>query len=134
MRNLKIVASMFLLGLLISAGIQYAKADSGNWDTIVTFSAPVEVPGMALAAGRYEFRLLDTTGPEYTVAILNSKGQFLEAVQGIPTYRENITDNTVMKLQKGARGTPEELKAWFYPDENYGVSFLYPNEKPAKAR
>src|SRR5262249_43225409 len=28
-------------------------------------------------------------------------------------------------------GTPEAIKAWFYPGENYGHDFVYPKQKPA---
>jgi hypothetical protein len=129
MRNLKVVASMFLLGLLMSVSLPSVKADSGNWDTFLTFSNPVEVGGLALVPGRYEFRLLDSTGPANVVAILNSKGDFLEAVQGIPVYRTETTGKTVVKFEKRGPNTPEALQEWFYPGQNYGVEFNYKTTK-----
>jgi hypothetical protein len=129
---MKVITAMFLSGLLMLVAVPVLRADSGNWDTFLTFSAPVEVPGMALPPGKYEFRLMDSGAPAWIVEILNSKGQYLEAVEGTPVYRTDITDKTVVKLEKRNPGSPEAIESWFYPGQNYGVEFTYSNAKPLK--
>jgi hypothetical protein len=35
----------------------------------------------------------------------------------------------VITFDERAVGSPEAVKAWFYPGENYGLVFVYPKEK-----
>ena len=59
----KAVAMVFCLSLVVLAALPSAKADDWNKKTTVTFSAPVEVPGVGaqiLPAGTYVFKLLDS--------------------------------------------------------------------------
>ena len=77
-----------------------AKANASDWDTFLTFSAPVEIPGMCLVPGKYEFRILDSTGSGYLVVVLNSKGHYLGAIQAESDYRNQVTDKTVVNFEK----------------------------------
>ena len=46
----------FMIGLAIALGLFFeftAYADEADQETIITFSAPVEIPGQALPAGTY---------------------------------------------------------------------------------
>ncbi len=133
MRNLRIWAAVVSVGILMAVSWPSAKADTSDWDTFMTFSAPVEVPGMVLPAGKYEFRVLDRTGSGYLVGILDSHGRYLEAVQAEAEYRLKLSDRTIVRLEKRNPGSPEAVVSWFYPDENYGVQFVYPNSKPVEA-
>ncbi|HYK90719.1 MAG TPA: hypothetical protein VE398_18245 [Acidobacteriota bacterium] len=126
MRSCKIVAAVFSFLMLMAVGLPNAKADAYDWDTYLTFSAPVELPGLVLAPGKYEFRILDRTGSGYLVGVLNARGDYMEVVQAEADYRTNTTDQTVVNLEKRHPGWPEAIKSWFYPDENYGVEFVYP--------
>ncbi len=130
MRTLKVLAPLFLLVTLFAYITPNAKAaDPGNRDSFITFSAPVEIPGMVLTPGTYEFRLVDFDNLGYLVEIRNAKGQFLTTVYGLPTYRTQVTDNTLVTLTKRAENLPQALKAWYYPDETDGVLFVYPKVK-----
>ena len=132
MRDAKVLASLLFLGMLVTVGLPNAKADEGNLDTFLTFSAPVQVPGMVLAAGRYEFRTLGNQELSNEVEIYNSKGQFITMVQANPTYRLRPTSKTVVTLEKIEPGNPEAVQTWFYPDRNYGFEFLYPKAEHMK--
>jgi hypothetical protein len=55
-------AATILCVVLFGIGLApRASADERDKKTIVTFSAPVEIPGKALPAGTYVFKLLDST-------------------------------------------------------------------------
>ncbi len=133
MRYLRIVPALVILGMLMVANLPYAKADAMDWDTFMSFSAPVEIPGMVLAPGKYEFRLLDNTGSGYLVAVLDAQGHYLEAIQAEATYRERATDKPVVKLETRNPKWPEAIRSWYYPDEYYGVKFVYPNSRPVSS-
>jgi len=120
-----LVACAFLLPM--------AAADEWNNRTTVTFSAPVEVPGVGaqtLPAGTYLFKLMDSPSDRNIVQIFNEDGTHLyTTVLAIPNYRLRATDKTVITFRERAEGQPEALRAWFYPGANWGQEFVYPKAK-----
>ncbi len=130
MRTLKVLAPLFLLVTLFAYITPNANAaDPGNRDSFITFSAPVEIPGMVLTPGTYEFKLVDFDNLGYLVEIRNAKGQFLTTVYALPTYRTQVKDSTVVTFTRRGDNLPQALKAWYYPDETDGVLFVYPKVK-----
>ncbi len=125
MRKPMLYAVLFLSTVLWAIAIPNAKADQDNHDTLLTFSAPVEVPGMVLSPGTYEFRYMDTITRGVLVEILDTKGRVLRIVRTQPDYRTNNKDKTVVTFENREPGAPEAIKSWFYPDSS-GVDFIYP--------
>jgi len=110
-----------------------AAADDYNNRTTVTFSAPVEVPGVGaqvLPAGTYLFKLLDSQSDRNIVQIFSEDGTHVfTTILAIPNYRLRVTDKTVMTFRERAEGQPEALRAWFYPGANWGQEFVYPKKR-----
>src|ERR1051326_5169361 len=110
-----------------------AIADERNNQTTVTFSAPVEVPGVGaqvLPAGTYLFKLMDSLSDRNIVQIFNEDGTHLyTTILAIPNYRLRSTDKTVITFRERAEGQPDALRAWFYPGANWGQEFVYPKAK-----
>jgi hypothetical protein len=107
-----------------------ASADISDKKTIVTFSAPVEVPGKALAAGTYVFKILNSTGTRNIVQIFDKdERQLYATLLAVPDYRLNPTGDTVIRFEERPSGTPEAIKEWFYPGDDYGVQFVYPHDQ-----
>ncbi len=127
MRKQMLYAVLFFATALVAIGIPNAKADQSDHDTFLTFSGPVEVPGMVLPPGRYEFKYVETNVRGAVVEILDSQGRILRIVDTIPDYRTNNKDTTVVTFEKSEPGAPEAIKSWFYPNSN-GVDFIYPKE------
>lgn len=124
---------MALLGAILVPG---AKADDWNRKTVITFSAPVEIPGVHLAgwgvlpAGTYVFKILDSLSDRHIVQIFNKDETVIYAtILAIPNYRLQATDKTVMTFRERPAGEPEALRAWFYPGRNWGEEFVYPKAK-----
>jgi hypothetical protein len=109
-----------------------AQADEWNQKTVVTFSAPVEVPGVGqhlLPAGTYVFKLLDSSSDRHIVQIFNQdETQVLTTILAIPNFRLKATDKTVITFRERPAGEPEAIKAWFYPGREWGDHFVY--ERP----
>src|ERR1041385_6320943 len=107
-----------------------ASAQAWNKRTMVTFSAPVEIPGVGaqvLPAGTYVFRLMDSLSDRNIVQIFNKDQSHLYAtILAIPNYRLKATDKTVMTFAERAAGDPQAIRAWFYPGDNWGQEFVYP--------
>ena len=131
--RLKAAGMILVLSLIALAFPSGAKADDWNRKTIVTFSAPVEVPGVGaqtLPAGTYVFKILDSASDRHIVQIFNEAGDHVyTTILAIPNYRLKATDKTVMTFRERAEGQPEALRAWFYPERQWGEEFVYPKAR-----
>jgi hypothetical protein len=107
-----------------------APADELDQLSCLTFSGPFELPNVALPAGSYLFKLGDPTLDRHIVQVLTGDGkQVLGTYLTIPEQRLKRSDKTVVTFKEMPAGTPEAVKAWFYPDERAGNEFVYPREK-----
>ena len=131
-----VTGTVFCLALVGSAFSPGAKADEWNQRTVVTFSAPVEIPPVhvkgwgVLPAGTYVFRVLDSQSDRHIVQIFNKdETQCLATILAIPDYRLKPTSKTVITFRERPAGQPEALRAWFYPGMSWGAEFVYPKSR-----
>src|SRR5580658_6371606 len=122
---------MLFVGLGLLGGIvQRAAADDFDKKTVFTFSGPVEIPGQVLSAGTYVFKLADSSSDRNIVQVFNKDENHLYGTfLAIPDYRIQPADKTIITFEERAAGSPEAIKARFYPGENYGHDFVYPKPK-----
>jgi len=107
-----------------------AAADERDKKTIVTFSAPVEIPGKALPAGTYVFKVLDSASNRNILQIFDKdEKQLYATILAIPDYRLRPSDKPVIRFEERPSGTPEAIKAFFYPGDDYGLQFVYPHDR-----
>lgn len=129
MKLFKSFAAALSLAVLCMLAVPRASADDWNRETIVTFSAPVEVPGVGaqtLPAGTYIFKILDNNANRHIVQILNQdKTHVFTTILAIPNVRLKTTDKTTITFSERPAGQPEALKAWFYPGRDWGEEFVY---------
>jgi hypothetical protein len=127
--NLKIVG-LCLVALAAMLFSSNAKADTWNKATKITFSEPVEVSGTVLQSGTYWFQLMDSPSDRNIVQIWNeNRTRLITTILAIPNYRLQPTGETVIKFAERPVGTPEAVKAWFYPGANFGQEFVYPKAR-----
>jgi hypothetical protein len=133
MDRFRVVAMIFCLFLVALTFLPSAKADEWNRKTTVTFSAPVEVPGVGaqtLPAGTYVFKIFDSASDRHIVQIFNeTEDHVFTTILAIPNYRLKATDKTVMTFGERAAGQPEAIRAWFYPGRQWGEEFVYPKSR-----
>jgi hypothetical protein len=119
--------ALTLVGLVTAPAV---RADEWNKKTILTFSKPVEIPGQVLAAGTYTFKLLDSMSDRHIVQVLSADGsKVLATLMTIPDYRLTSTDKTVINFGEVPVGSPEAIRAWFYPGNTIGNEFVYPKSR-----
>lgn len=130
------VTTVFCMTLLGTTFGPNANADEWNRKTTVTFSGPVEIPGVhlqgwgVLPAGTYVFKILDSQTDRHIVQIFNKEEtQIYATILAIPNYRLKATDKTVITFSERPAGEPEALRAWFYPGRNWGEEFVYPKAR-----
>jgi hypothetical protein len=129
MKTLKMLATafcLFALCLLVTPS-----AIAGDWDreTVVNFSAPVEVPGVGaqiLPAGTYVFKIFNSLSDRHIVQIFSQdKTHLFTTIVAIPNYRLKTTNKTVITFRERPAGEPEALRGWFYPGREWGEEFVY---------
>src|SRR6201995_1073633 len=136
MNRFKTITTVCGLALACALLAPNVKADDWNRKTEITFSAPVEIPGVhlvgwgVLPAGTYVFKILDSQSDRHIVQIFSKDETTIYAtILAIPNYRLKATNKTVMTFRERPAGEPEALRAWFYPGRNWGEEFVYPKEK-----
>jgi hypothetical protein len=136
MKQFKVATTLFCMALMGAVLTPVARADDWNRKTVITFSGPVEIPGVhltgwgVLPAGTYVFKILDSQSDRHIVQIFNKDETTVYAtILAIPNYRLKATDKTVITFSERPAGEPEALRAWFYPGRNWGEEFVYPKAK-----
>jgi len=136
MQRFKLAATVGCMALTSAILAPVANADEWNKKTVLTFSGPVEIPGVhltgwgTLPAGTYVFKLLDSSSDRHIVQIFNKDETVVYAtILAIPNYRLQATDKTVISFSERPAGEPEAIRAWFYPGRNWGEEFVYPKAR-----
>src|SRR6266849_4325540 len=136
MKFSRTVPTVFCLALMGAALSPSLKADAWDRKTTITFSGPVEIPGVhragwgVLPAGTYVFKIVDSASDRHIVQIFSKDMLTVYAtILAIPNYRLKATDKTVITFRERPSGEPEALRAWFYPGREWGEEFVYPKAK-----
>ena len=126
-RTVLVVLALTLVGAISAVSVQ---ADDWNKKTVMTFSQPVEIPGQILPAGTYTIKLVDIASERHVVQFLDADGiKVIATVLAINNWRLQPTGETVVKFAERAGDSPEAVKAWFYPGDNFGQEFVYPKKR-----
>jgi hypothetical protein len=110
-----------------------ARADEWNKLTYLTFSGPVQLPGITLPAGTYRFELADPDTSRRIIRVSDKDGSknygmFLS----ISDQKLEPADDPVVMFKESPSGVPQAVQAWFYPGETYGYEFAYPHDQALK--
>src|SRR5450631_3773840 len=136
MTRFKAATTVGFVALVAAVLAPAAMADDWDRKTVITFSGPVEIPGVHLTgwgilpAGTYVFKILDSQSDRHIVQIFNQDETAIYAtILAIPNYRLRATDKTVITFTERPAGEPEALRAWFYPGRQWGEEFVYPKAR-----
>jgi hypothetical protein len=122
------------LGGLLALGsflTKPAMGDEANKRTEVQFSAPVEIPGKVLAPGKYVFELADRHSQHNVVQVFSEdpsgSESLIATVFATPVHASDTPDKPLIHFEERAAGTPMAIRNWFYPGDDTGWGFVYPN-------
>ena len=122
--------ALSLVGLVSASS---ARADEWNKKTKLTFSQAVEIPGHVLPAGTYTFKLMDSMTDRHIVQVFNEdESQIIATILAIPDIRLKATEDTLIKFGEVPAGSPEVIRAWFYPGNTTGNEFVYSKVRAAQ--
>jgi hypothetical protein len=130
MKNLlRLGQFLCVLTVVLAAGF-VANASESDKKTIFTFSQPVELPGVALPAGTYVFKVLDSINDRNIVQVFNKdETKLIGTFVTIPDYTPQPSEKTIVKFSETSAGGPKAIKEWFYPGEDVGWEFVYPKKR-----
>jgi len=104
-----------------------ARADESDKLTYLTFSKPVQLPGVTLPAGRYRFQLADVEESRRVIKVQTEDGKKqLAMLLTVQNQLRDIPKDPVVLFHETAQGQPEAVRSWNYPGERIGYEFIYP--------
>lgn len=133
MKRLTLFTTACVLAILAALGTQLrAQNVDTNERTFITFKTAVELPGVTLEPGEYEFRLAETQQRNVIQVLrredMKPMGQFTFA----PSERERTTDETMVMFKEAREGLTPAVQYWYYPNEKVGKEFIYPKDQAQK--
>ena len=133
MKRVTAIAAALFVAALMALTINVSAQDFNPLEkTYLTFSAPVELPGMTLPAGTYTFKLADTPSRNVVQVLSQDEkkihGQFLF----VQAQRRDASGDTVVTFRETAEGTTPAVQYWYYPGETIGKEFIYPKAQAEK--
>jgi hypothetical protein len=127
MRSGRVFRTILGVGLSATLFASAVQAQPEDKRTYFTFSGPIALPGVTLPAGRYLFRIVDTTTSRKVIQVLSDdQKKPYSMANTIPDQRRDPPKDATVAFYESARGTPAAVKSWWYPGESIGYQFIYP--------
>jgi hypothetical protein len=121
-----LTAAALVFGLAAGAASVRASATSTRL-TYLTFSGPVALPGVTLAAGTYAFELADISGANNIVVVRNKvrTQQYFMGFTDRVSRPAGLGLKGSVSLGEAPHGEVPPIVAWYPPDESHGLKFIY---------
>jgi hypothetical protein len=133
MKRLTIIATACVLAALATLASQVGAQETNTSErTFMAFSAPVELPGITLEAGTYEFRLADTEARNVVQVLRKDSKEPMGQWTFVQAERPQVSGETVVMFKETKEGTTPAVQFWYFPNEKIGKEFIYPKEQAQK--
>ena len=119
------------IGGVLVAGLMEGAALAQPIDkrTYFTFNVPVAIPGVTLPAGKYLFRVADTSSRN-VVQVVSADGKTPYAMFfSYRAQRASAPAKPEIQFMETATGMPVAVHGWWYPGQRTGYEFVYPKEQ-----
>jgi hypothetical protein len=124
-------AGVATIGLAVLLGTTPARGDTIDKLTYLTFSGPVEVPGVTLPAGTYRFHLTNPATERNVIQVMSDNGNIVYSqFHTIPDVRQTVTSESTVTFRETSADAPPEIRSLFYGGEHRGYEFVYPHLTP----
>ena len=136
-RLTSIAAAVFTAAFLTAATSASAQDSNINQRTFLTFSGPVQMPGVTLPAGKYVFRLADTSLHNVMQVLDGDEKRIIGQWFFIPKNRTTEEANAangkpVVMFREMPEGMTPAIQYYFYPTDLTGKEFIYPKDQALK--
>ena len=136
-RFTSIAAAVFTAAFLTAATSASAQDSNINQRTILTFSGPVQMPGVTLPGGKYVFRLADTALHNVMQVFDGDEKRIIGQWFFIPKNRTTqeasaANGKPVVMFKEMPEGFTPAIQYYFYPTDLTGKEFIYPKDQALK--
>ena len=136
-RFTSIAAAVFTAAFLAAATSASAQDSNINQRTFLTFSGPVQMPGVTLPAGKYVFRLADTSLHNVMQVFDGDEKKIIGQWFFIPKNRTTeeasaANGKPVVMFREMPEGMTPAIQYYFYPTDLTGKEFIYPKDQALK--
>jgi len=133
MKHAMTIATAGVAALVLTFNMSASAQQPDTRDrTIMTFSAPIELPGVTLQAGTYVFRMADTASRNVIQVMTKDEMDIIGQWLFVPAERRDVTGETVVSFKETKEGTTPAVQFWYYPGEKIGKEFIYPKDQALK--
>ena len=130
MKRVISIATAGVTALLLALTISVNAQDFNPMEkTFLTFSGPVELPGLRLEAGTYVFKLADTAGRNVVQVLTRDEKEILGQWLFVQAERPAVSGETVVTFKETREGATPAIQYWYYPGEKIGKEFVSPREQ-----
>ena len=130
MKRVNTIVTACAAAVLLTLSIGVAAQDFNSQErTFMTFSAPVELPGLRLDAGTYVFRLADTASRNVVQVLSQDEKNMLGQWLFVQAERPEVSGETVVTFKETNPGATPAVQYWYYPGEKIGKEFIYPKDQ-----
>ena len=126
----KVLGTVCAMAMLAGLAPANASAQTADKRTYFTFSGPVDMPGVALPAGRYVFRLANPDTSRNVIQVASADGKRVFGMfHAYPADRSTASNDAEVRFLEASAGQPPAIKTWWYPGERTGYEFVYPKQQ-----
>jgi len=130
-------AAVFAAAFLTVATNASAQDSNVSQRTYLPFSGPVQMPGVTLPAGKYVFRLADTSLRNVMQVFDGNEKKIIGQWFFVPANRTTKEANAangkpVVMFHEMPEGTTPAIQYYFYPTDFIGKEFIYPKAQALK--
>jgi hypothetical protein len=130
--NIRALRATCVAALLVVLMSSNSWADPWNKKTVITINNPMQIPGAVLNPGKYVFKLADSPSNRHIVQVFNEdESNIIATVLAIPNYHLKPSGDSEFGFWEAPANTPQPLRSWFYPGDNFGQEFAYPKREAA---
>jgi hypothetical protein len=126
-----IVTALVIALVAVFSGTTAAQTDTRD-RTFLTFSGPVEMPGVTLPTGTYVFKLADTPSRNVVEVWDRDEKNMIGHWLFVQAQRPEASNDTVVMFKETAAGQTPAIHYWYYPGERIGKEFVYPKDQAVK--
>jgi hypothetical protein len=138
MKRLTSIAAAAFTAAFLTVAINVSAQDSNvDQRTYLTFSGPVQMPGVTLPAGKYVFKLAPTALHNVMQVFDGEEKDIIGQWFFIPRNRTTeelsaANGKPVVTFMESPEGVTPAVKYYFYPTDLTGKEFIYPKDQALK--
>ena len=122
-RYIVVLVSLFVL-LISVTWPDSARADAADRRTEFSINLPVRAPGnVVLPPGQYVIKVMDRVAPGVVAIMDRNETKLYTTFFATAQELRQPVDEVRLLLGESPEGTPDQLKAWFYPGLNTALEF-----------